>query len=136
MEEVLLPEAVDLSVAKLKVRALELLAELDAAAVDQRRAEAEKHADVFLQPGPDGRSTLGADLPADEAAEGYAVLDELAKMAKADGDDRPIGQIRAELFSLLLRRPGGHGQPGGGRAPDHHRHPGLPGRRLDRRRGR
>ena len=25
-------------------------------------------------------------------------------MAKADGDQRPIGQIRTELFSLLLRR--------------------------------
>ena len=111
-EELLLPGAVELSVAKLKNRALELLAELDAAAVDQRRKEAEKQADMFLQPGPDGRATLGADLPADEAAEGYAVLDELAKMAKADGDDRPIGQIRAELFSLLLRRPGGPGQPG------------------------
>src|SRR4051812_7774199 len=61
VETVLLPEAVDLSVAKLKVRALELLAELDAAAVDQRRAEAERAADVFLQPGPDGRATLGAD---------------------------------------------------------------------------
>ena len=58
------------------------------------------------------RATLGAELDGDEAAEAYAVLDELAKMAKADGDDRPVGQLRAELFSLLLRRPGGHGQPG------------------------
>jgi hypothetical protein len=112
VEAVLLPEAVDLSVARLKVRALALLAELDAAAVDQRRQEAERHADVFLQPGSDGRATLGADLDADEAAEAYAVLDELARMAKADGDERPIGQLRAELFSLLLRRPGGHGRPG------------------------
>ena len=112
VEKILLPEATDLSVAKLRNRALELLAELDAAAVDERRQEAERHADVFLQPGPDGRATLGADLDADEAVEAYAVLDELAKMAKADGDERPIGQIRAELFSLLLRRPGGHGQPG------------------------
>jgi len=112
VEKILLTEACDLSVAKLKVRALELLAELDAAAVDRRRAEAERTADVLLQPGPDGRATLGADLDAAEAAEAYAVLDELAKLAKADGDERPIGQIRAELFSLLLRRPGGHGQPG------------------------
>jgi len=112
VEGLLLPEATDLSVAKLKVRALELLAELDAAAVDQRRQEAARHADVFLQPGSDGRATLGADLTADEAVEAYAQLDELARMAKADGDERPIGQIRAELFSLLLRRPGGHGQPG------------------------
>jgi hypothetical protein len=112
VEKILLPEAVDLSVAKLKARALELLLELDAAAAAERRKEAQRNADVFVQPGADGRATLGADLDADEAAEAYAVLDELAKMAKADGDPRPIGQIRAELFSLLLRRPGGHGQPG------------------------
>jgi Domain of unknown function (DUF222) len=112
VEKILLPEACDLSVARLKARAQKLLAELDAAAADQRRKEAERAADVFLQPGPDGRATLGADLDAAEAAEAYAVLDELAKMAKADGDDRPVGQLRAELFSLLLRRPGGHGQPG------------------------
>jgi hypothetical protein len=112
VEAILLPEAGDLSPARLKARALELLARLDSSAVDQRRAEAERSADVFLQPGPDGRSTLGADLPTDEAAEAYAMVDELAKLAKADGDERPIGQLRAELFSLLLRRPGGHGRPG------------------------
>jgi hypothetical protein len=32
-------------------------------------------------------------------------------MAKADGDPRPIRQIRTEIYSLLLRRPGGHGLP-------------------------
>ena len=111
IEGLLLPGAVDLSVAKLKVRALELLAELDAAAEDELRDRAKKHADVFLQPRGHGMATLGAELTADEAAEAYAVLDQLARMAKADGDLRPIGQIRAELFSLLLRRPGGHGQP-------------------------
>jgi hypothetical protein len=107
----LLPEAVDLSVTKLAERAAELLAELDSAATDARREEAKKSADVFLQPAGDGMATLGAQLPADEAAEGYAVIDTLARIAKADGDDRPIAQIRTELYSLLLRRPGGHGQP-------------------------
>jgi hypothetical protein len=107
----LLPEAVDLSVARLRARALELLLSLDAAAADERRQRAQKTADVFLQPGPDGMATLGADLPADEAAEAYAVIDALARMAKADGDDRPIAQLRTELYSLLLRRPGGHDQP-------------------------
>src|SRR5699024_4912421 len=80
-------------------------------AAEERRKEAQRHADVFLQPGPDGMATLGAELTADEAAEAYAVLDELAKLAKADGDERPVGLIRTELFSLLLRRPGGPGQP-------------------------
>ena len=112
VEAILLPEAVDLSVARLKARALELLLERDAAAADARRREARRCADVFLQPGPDGMATLGAELAADEAAEAYAQLDELARMAKADGDPRPIAQIRTELFSLLLRRPGGSGQPG------------------------
>lgn len=67
---------------------------------------------MFVQPRSDGMATLGAELPADEAAEAYAQLDQVARMAKADGDARPIAQIRTELFSLLLRRPGGHGQPG------------------------
>ncbi len=107
----LLPEAVDLSVTTLKERARELLLELDAAGAEARREEAQQSADVFLQPGADGMATLGADLPADEATEGYAVIDTLARMAKADGDHRPVARIRTELFSLLLRRPGGHGQP-------------------------
>ncbi|RBY89107.1 HNH endonuclease [Blastococcus sp. TBT05-19] len=111
IEARLLPEAVDLSVARLRARALELLLSLDAAAAEERRQQAEKSADVFLQPVQDGMATLGAELPADEAAEGYAMIDALARMAKADGDDRPIAQLRTELFSLLLRRPGGADQP-------------------------
>ncbi|WP_344689005.1 DUF222 domain-containing protein, partial [Blastococcus jejuensis] len=112
VEARLLPEAVDLSVARLRARALELLVELDAPAADQRREQAKRRADVFLQPGQDGMATLGAELSADEAAEAYALIDQLARLAKADGDERPIAAIRTELFSLLLRRPGGHGQPG------------------------
>jgi hypothetical protein len=111
IEAMLLPEAVDLSVARLKTRALELLLTLDAAAAEERREQAKRSADVFLQPGQDGMATLGAELSADEAAEAYAQIDQLAKMAKADGDHRAIAQIRTELFSLLLRRPGGHDQP-------------------------
>jgi hypothetical protein len=112
IEALLLPGACDLSVARLRTRATELLLELDAAAADEQRRRKQQAADVFLQPGADGMATLGADLPADEAAEGYAMLDQLARMAKADGDERPIAQLRTELFSLLLRRPGGSGQPG------------------------
>jgi hypothetical protein len=112
VEARLLPGAGELSVAKLKARALELLLELDAAAAEARRTEARRRADVFVQPGADGMATLGAELSADEAAEAYAVLDQLARLAKADGDPRPIAAIRTELFSLLLRRPGGPDQPG------------------------
>ncbi len=111
VEAQLLPDAADMSVTRLEERACELLFALDAEDAEDRREEAKKSADVFLQPGTDGRATLGAELDADEAAEAYAVIDQLARLAKADGDDRPIAQIRTELFSLLLRRPGGHDQP-------------------------
>src|SRR4051812_42142109 len=95
-----------LTLGALRRRALELLLELDPAAAEENRAQGQKDADVFVQPRTDGVATLGADLPADEAAEAYDLIDQLAAMAKADGDQRPIRQIRTEIFSLLLRRPG------------------------------
>src|SRR4051812_31471005 len=95
-----------LTVAALRRRALELLLELDPAAAEENRAQAQQDADVFVQPRTDGVATLGADLPADEAAEAYSVIDQLAVLAKADGDERPIRQLRTAIFSLLLRRPG------------------------------
>src|SRR3954447_1489720 len=95
-----------MTVAALRRRALELLLELDPAAADANREQAQRDADVFVAPRTDGVATLGADLPADEAAEAYDLIDSLAALAKADGDQRPIRQIRTEIFSLLLRRPG------------------------------
>jgi hypothetical protein len=111
VETRLLPEASDLSPGRLERRALELVAELDADAADERREAADENADVFVQPSGDGRATLGADLPADEAAEADDVIGQLAAMAKAEGDERPIGRIRTGIYSLLLRRPGGSGLP-------------------------
>jgi hypothetical protein len=67
---------------------------------------------VHLYPSPtDGRSTLAADLPTDEAVECFDVVDQIAKMLKADGDDRPIGALRAHVLSMLLRCPGDSGLP-------------------------
>jgi hypothetical protein len=111
VEARLLPQAVELTVSRLKRRALELLLELDAEAADKRHQEAKNDADVFVEPGVDGMATIGADLPADEAAEAFNVIDELAKMAKEDGDPRPIRQIRTEIYSLRLRGVGGQGLP-------------------------
>lgn len=112
VEAQLLPEACDLSLARLRARALSLLAELDAGAVDQRRAEAEQAADVCAWPTSDGMATLAGDMTAEEAAACYDVIDQLASMAKADGDPRPIGQIRAAIHSMLILRAADHGLPG------------------------
>ncbi|SNS45843.1 protein of unknown function [Geodermatophilus saharensis] len=106
IEAAVLPDAAQLTVGKLKKRALELLLEADADAVDRRRETAERHADVRVYPSPsDGMSTLAAELPTDVAAACHAVVDELARMVKADGDPRPIGQLRTAVFADLLQRP-------------------------------
>jgi hypothetical protein len=113
VEAIVLPEATYLSTGRLRARVLALLLERDADAVDKRRRTAQEQADVRAHPSHlEGMATLAAELPADEAAEAYDLIDQLARMAKADGDDRPIGQLRAEICSLLLRRPAGSGLPG------------------------
>jgi hypothetical protein len=106
VDAALIGEAAQLSVRRLGERARALLAELDSAAAEERRAQVQAGADVFLQPKGDGIATIGGDLPAAEAAEAYELIDRLAVLAKADGDERPIHQVRTEIFSLLLRCPG------------------------------
>ncbi|WP_299957609.1 HNH endonuclease signature motif containing protein [uncultured Modestobacter sp.] len=112
IEDQLLAEARDLSVARLDKRATELMLQLDAAAAEERRSEAEKTTDVRVYPSPtDGRSTLAADLSTDEAVECHDLVDQLATMLKADGDPRPIGALRAHVLSALIRRPADSGLP-------------------------
>ena len=112
VEAALIDEATDLSVARLKARATEEMLRLDSAAADERREAAEKAADVHLYPSAtDGRATLATDLPADEAVECFDVVDGIARMLKDDGDERPIGQLRAHVASMLIRRPADNGLP-------------------------
>src|SRR4051794_35720658 len=109
VEEALLPEAGELSLASLRTRALALLIELDATAVEQRHKEAKAAADVRSYDVGDGMATLAGDMTVEEAAACHAVIDQLARMAKADGDDRPIGAIRSAIMSMLIMRPADHG---------------------------
>src|SRR4051794_40597206 len=103
VEAAVLPEAGSLGFTALKNRILALLLELDPATADENRKLAEKNSDVWVEPAGDGRATLGAELNAEEAAEGLDFINSLAVMAKQDGDPRRIGQIRTEIFSLLIR---------------------------------
>ncbi|GAB3326505.1 hypothetical protein GCM10027451_51860 [Geodermatophilus aquaeductus] len=106
VESRLLPEAADLTVGRLRKRALQLLLELDAEAAERRREQARRRSDVRVYPSPqEGMATIAADLPADVAAACHALVDELARMLKADGDDRPIGELRTAVFADLLQRP-------------------------------
>ena len=112
VEASLLPEAGDLSLARLRARALELLAALDATAIRERHEEAKRAADLRAHDTGDGMATLAGEMTADEAAACFDVIDQLARMAKADGDPRPLGQIRASIHSMLILRPADHGLPG------------------------
>src|SRR3954471_2442925 len=78
-----------LTLGALRRRALELLLELDPAAAEESGAQAVKDADVFVQPRTDGVATLGADLPADEAAEAYDLIDRLPGVGKGGGGPPP-----------------------------------------------
>jgi hypothetical protein len=111
VEARLLPQASDLAPGKLAARALELLADIDAEAIEERHEEAKKTADVRAYSTGNGMGTLAADMTADEVAACSAMVDQLAQMAKADGDDRPIGQIRASILSMLILRPADSGLP-------------------------
>jgi Domain of unknown function (DUF222)/HNH endonuclease len=103
VERIVLREAHELGFGALKRRILEVLLELDPKTADENRATAAAQADIFLEPGVEGRATLGAELDADQAAEAYDFINTLAQEAKKDGDTRPIGQIRNEVYSLLVR---------------------------------
>jgi hypothetical protein len=112
VEDALLPEAGDLSVYRLRDRASSLMLRLDADAAEERRQAAEKVADVHVYPsGVEGRATLAVDLPTDEAVECHDLIDQLARMLKADGDPRPIGLLRTHVHSMLIRRPADNGLP-------------------------
>ncbi|MGY2079390.1 DUF222 domain-containing protein [Modestobacter sp. SYSU DS0657] len=112
VEEALLHEAADLSVSAMKKRATELVLQLDADAAEEARAEAEKSADVHVYPSAsDGRAVLAVDLPAGQAAQAHDLFDQLARMLEADGDPRPIGQLRTLVAAALILRPADHGLP-------------------------
>ena len=68
VEAALLPEAGDPSLSRLRARALELLAELDSTAIDERHEQAKRAADVRCADAGDGMATLAGDMTADDAA--------------------------------------------------------------------
>ncbi|PRY48727.1 uncharacterized protein DUF222 [Geodermatophilus tzadiensis] len=111
VESRLLPEAAGWTTHMLRKRAVAALLAVDADAVDERRREAERQADVRVYPSPrEGMSTLTADLPAPVAA-CFDLVAQLAVLLKQDGDDRPIGRLRAAVLADLLQRPWDDSRP-------------------------
>lgn len=89
---------------------------LHPAPAEVRRDAAQLRAEVWVDDGKDGMSWLTAHLPTPVA---HAIHDRLARTAsraKADGDPRGVGQLRAATLTALLLDDEGRGSAD--RAPD------------------
>ena len=111
IEARILPVAGDLTRAQIRQRVRRALARLDAKALEDRRARAAKKADVFHQPTGDGMADFIVRMPLWKAAACADVARQYADMARAAGDRRPIGVIRAEVAADLILRPWDKSRP-------------------------
>jgi hypothetical protein len=111
IEARVLPVAGRLTRAQIRQRVRRALARFDSAALDIRRAEAAKRADVCHQPTDDGMSRMIIDLPLWKAAACVSTVRQLADLRRAAGDTRPIGVIRAEVAADLMLRPWDNSRP-------------------------
>jgi hypothetical protein len=92
VEAIVLPQAAELPVSRLRALVRAEIVRSDAEAAERRRRRARAAADVFL-------------------AAMNGTVDEYARQAKAAGDTRPIGQIRAEVMADLTLRPWDDSRP-------------------------
>ena len=100
-----LPGAEDCPPSRLGDRVRYHLYRVDAEAKERRRKEAERRADVHVERTADdlGRLVIEGPLPAVHAARD--AVDQYARWMRADGDDRPIGLLRATAALDLILRP-------------------------------
>ena len=105
IEQRVLPDAGRLTVAQLRQRVRRALARLDAAALEERRAEAAERANATYRSTNDGMGQVTIDLPLFQAAACVDAIDQYAQHLRADGDQRPIGVIRASVAADLILRP-------------------------------
>jgi hypothetical protein len=88
------------------------LVKRDAEAADRRRKRAQAAADVLVRRSAhEGMAEVVTVVPQPVAAAIFATVDGHARPAKADGDARPIGLVRAEVMTQLALRPGNDGRP-------------------------
>jgi len=77
------------------------LTRLDPAGAQDRARAAREHADVTLLPGDDGMSAVIIDAPVEQALPVKSAADAYAATAKAGGDTRRIGVLRAEGLARI-----------------------------------
>jgi len=105
VEAALLPVAAEVSVFRLRELARRELLARDPAVADRRRKGSEKIADVALRHQGDGCAELSVFTGTDRATAIHDAVDRYARMLRADGDPRPIGQLRVQALEDLVLRP-------------------------------
>ncbi|QNG37113.1 DUF222 domain-containing protein [Geodermatophilaceae bacterium NBWT11] len=90
---------------RLRERAAALLLQYDAEASDRRRKAARRLTDVTVRNPADGFADFVVRMPTEVAAASWDTCDTYARMRKAEGDARPIGELRALVASDLILRP-------------------------------
>ena len=112
VEAVVLPQAAELPVGRLRALVRAELIKRDAEAADRRRKQAESAADVFLRRSVhDGMAEVVTVLPHPVASAMCATVDAYARQARADGDQRAIGTLRAEVMASMALRPWDDSRP-------------------------
>ena len=114
VEAAVLPVATELTITRLRALVRTELVAHDEAYAERRRRAAERHADARVRPDPGapGRAVLEADLSVEDAHACWDRADRLARAAKAAGDPRPIGVLRAEVVrDRILGTPDDDGTP-------------------------
>ena len=106
VEAVVLPQATDLSITRLRALVRRELIAADPSAADRRRKAAERNADVTARGLGDGMGEVRATMPWPEAAALRAEVHAEAMALKDAGDQRPIGQLRVAVLHDRIVRPG------------------------------
>jgi hypothetical protein len=112
VEAVVLAQAGELPVGRLRALVRAELLKRDAEAADRRRKQAEAVADVTLRRSVhEGMAEVVVLAPQPVAAAMVSTVDAHARQARVDGDPRPIGQIRAGVAAELTLRPWDESRP-------------------------
>jgi hypothetical protein len=112
VEAVVLPQAAELPVGGVRALLRAELLKRDGAAVERRRRQAQAAADVRLRRSEhEGMAEVVTVVPQPVAAAMVGIVDGHARQAKADGDARPIGEIRAEAMAHSTLRPWEESRP-------------------------